>query len=252
MKKYAACIIPACPVRKKPSHKVEMTNQLLFGECVEVKKEKKEWWKIKSLHDNYVGWIRSNQLTEISEEEALKKNEYVTTALINPIVIGSSTMNVPIGSSLPEFSDNRGMVGKMEFQFNGHTCNKKKGPSDIQQLVMPWLHAPYLWGGRTPFGVDCSGFVQVVMKLAGIQMLRDARLQVDQGKEVATLSEAQTGDLAFFNDREEIVHVGILLSNNSIIHAAGKVRIDTIDEKGITNGDTGKRTHQLKTIRRIF
>jgi gamma-D-glutamyl-L-lysine dipeptidyl-peptidase len=117
---------------------------------------------------------------------------------------------------------------------------------------MRWLNAPYMWGGRTVLGVDCSGFVQVNYKMMGIDLPRDAWQQAQEGKAVKKLKDAQTGDLAFFNDKEEIVHVGILLNNEQIVHASGKVRIDLIDRKGIINADTGKRTHQLEAIRRCW
>ncbi len=122
----------------------------------------------------------------------------------------------------------------------------------IIELTMKWLNAPYLWGGRTIFGVDCSGFVQVNFKMMGIDLPRDAWQQAQEGRTVKKLKEAVCGDLAFFDDNEEIVHVGILLSSDQIIHSAGKVRIDTIDKKGIINSDTGKRSHRLRLIKRIF
>ena len=100
------------------------------------------------------------------------------------------------------------------------------------------------------FGVDCSGFVQVNFKMMGIDLPRDAWQQAQEGRMVNKLKETVCGDLAFFDDKEEIVHVGILLGNEQIIHSSGKVRIDTIDKKGIINSDTGKRSHSLRVIKR--
>lgn len=117
---------------------------------------------------------------------------------------------------------------------------------------MPYLNAPYQWGGKSPFGIDCSGFTQMVYRLAGYQLKRDASQQVMQGKTVA-LSDAQVGDLAFFtNEAGRITHVGLMLDNNRIMHASGKVRIDTLDEQGIIHHETKQYTHQLNIMKRII
>jgi cell wall-associated NlpC family hydrolase len=164
-------------------------------------------------------------------------------------------MNIPFGSSLPGFVDGKGKLNDLEYSFNGNFINRKNvkpDPNILQQLTAQWLNAPYMWGGRTILGVDCSGFVQVNYKMMGIDLLRDAWQQTQQGTTVKKLKEVICGDLAFFDDKDEIVHVGILLSPDQIIHASGKVRIDTIDKKGIINTDTGKRTHLLRSIKRYW
>jgi cell wall-associated NlpC family hydrolase len=143
----------------------------------------------------------------------------------------------------------------LEYDFRGSFTNRKKmGPNadTLKQLTAQWLNAPYMWGGRTIFGVDCSGFVQVNYKMMGVDLSRDAWQQAQQGKTVTKLKEAVCGDLAFFDDKEEIVHVGILLGPEQIIHASGKVRIDRIDKKGIIHADSGKRTHLLRSIKRYW
>jgi gamma-D-glutamyl-L-lysine dipeptidyl-peptidase len=114
------------------------------------------------------------------------------------------------------------------------------------------LNSPYLWGGKTPFGIDCSGFTQMAYKLAGIKLRRDAWQQAEQGHTINLLEETEPGDLAFFdNDEGNIVHVGIILRDHKIIHAAGKVRIDSIDHYGINNKELKKYTHKLRLIKRM-
>jgi len=250
----AVCIVPAAPVRKKASHKTEMINQLLFGEKMFILKEKRGWSKVQSMHDNYEGWIRNNLIMAI--EEGLVNNSFVTGDLFNTINFNGSKMHIPMGCTLPGFAGKGGELGSAVYNFKGFSFNRaeiKPGEQIVQQLTMQWLNAPYLWGGRTPFGIDCSGFVQVIFKMMGIDLLRDARQQVGQGMKVKKLADAQCGDLAFFGrPKGKITHVGILLNFSEIIHASGKVRIDKIDKKGIINGDTGKRTHSLMVIKRYW
>jgi cell wall-associated NlpC family hydrolase len=147
------------------------------------------------------------------------------------------------------------MLGPISYQFEGNAVDREKITATVEQLeaaALRWINAPYLWGGRTIFGVDCSGFVQMNFKMMGIDLPRDAWQQAQRGENVKKLRLAEKGDLAFFDDNEEIVHVGMLLDPTRIIHASGRVRIDTIDKKGIIHSETGKRTHQLRAIRRIF
>jgi len=253
---YAIVNVPAAPMRRKARHQREMVSQLLFGEAVQILKVKgKLWVKVCSLHDNYAGWMTQTLLREVDEKEAKQECNVVTTDMVNTVIFRDQKMNIPIGASLPFLQEGKGRVNDVEYSFTGNYFNRKKiqpNAEIVQHLTMQWLNAPYMWGGRTPFGVDCSGFVQVNFKMMGIDLNRDAWQQAQQGKTVKKIKEAVCGDLAFFDDKEEIVHVGILLNAEQIIHASGKVRIDTIDRKGIVNSDTGKRTHELRSIKRYW
>lgn len=252
---YAVVSVPAAPMRRKPRHQREMVSQLLFGEMVQVLREKGELWvKVQSLHDEYEGWMTRTLLTEISEKEATVPVQALTTGLINTIHINGQSMHLPMGASLPGLNNGKGKIGALEYEFTGNAGNPSAESASgelVESLSRQWLNAPYCWGGRTLFGVDCSGFVQVNFKMMGIALPRDAWQQAQDGESIKKLKEAQKGDLAFFDDKEEIVHVGILLDSEHIIHASGKVRIDRIDKKGIINSDTSTRTHRLQAIRRF-
>lgn len=251
---YAIVIAPAAPVRRKAKHQAEMVNQLLFGDAVRVLKAKKEiWYKVQSLHDNYEGWVTSHMLEPVAEAEARQPSLFMTAAALNSIQLGETTLQVPAGASLPGFVDGSGHIGRHTYQFSGAVLARvtvERTPELVEQTATAWLNTPYLWGGRTLMGIDCSGFAQIVFKMLGTDLSRDAWQQAQEGITVNKLKEAVAGDLAFFDDRDEIVHVGILLSPDTIIHAAGKVRIDKIDKKGIIHSDTGKRTHSLRAIKR--
>ena len=253
---YAVVSVAAAPVRRKPDHRKEMVNQLLFGETVKVVKEKGELWvKIRSLHDDYEGWMTNTLLEPVDEAFANTRSTFATTDMLNVADIGDKKINIAVGSSLPFFAGGKGKLGKLEYNFSGHYFKRDEQvptPELIKQLTTVWLNAPYLWGGRSPLGVDCSGFVQVIYKLMGIDLPRDAWQQAQEGRPVKKFSESQPGDLAFFDNKEDIVHVGILLGDEQIIHASGKVRIDAINRKGIVNAETGKRTLRLKAIRRVW
>ncbi len=253
---YAVVTVAAAPVRRKPDHRKEMVNQLLFGETVKIVKTKNErWCKIRSLHDDYEGWMTMTMLEETDEKTATTMSRFASSDILSAVQVGDKTINIPAGSSLPSFRDGKGKLGEQEYVFQGsYVTRDQQVPGDelVKKLTGTWLHAPYLWGGRSPLGVDCSGFVQVIFKLMGIDLPRDAWQQAQQGKAVKKFSEAQTGDLAFFDNKEDIVHVGILLGNGQMIHSSGKVRIDNIDKKGIVNTTTGKRTLRLRAIRRMW
>lgn len=252
---YAICTVAAAPVRKEPDHRSEMVNQLLFGETLQVLEEKAEWLRIKSRYDDYEGWLTYHLVGEIDKTIAFQPLEYVAISPLNMVQTPQGLIQISMGSHLTGYNSNKEHLWREDYEYRGSVkslIGVFNGAS-IKSFALEWINVPYLWGGKTIMGVDCSGFVQTVYKVFGMKLKRDAYQQAEQGSKVESLSKAKEGDLAFFHNASgRIIHVGIILQGNKFIHASGKVRIDTIDEKGIVNNETGMRTHELHSMKRYF
>ena len=246
---YAINLNPVLPVRSEPKEQAEMTTQLLFGEVFSVLEETEKWLYISNQTDNYEGWIDSKMATIISAEEFTQLSAQTPMCIFKPVAecfVDDGKITLPAGSLVRSFGD-------YEFPPDGLMKRGQQPPSGnlITSIAKSFLNAPYLWGGKTIFGIDCSGLVQVVFSICGLQLPRDASQQAECGELVSSLAEAQTADLAFFeNANGKIIHVGILLDNESLIHASGKVKIEKIDNTGIISQSTGEYTHKLKFIKR--
>ena len=247
------CLVPVAPLRSQPSHRSEMVSQLLFGELCELLETSGDFVKVKLQYDNYEGWCQSVQLSECENLEPGKN--VLAGEWSNSILINGHAAMIPFGSSISFLQQNEVCVKGMTIEYNGafilpNEC--KWTEVALKRVTDNFLNAPYLWGGRSVYGIDCSGFTQLVFRCFNIYLHRDAAQQATQGEAIGFLQEAQPGDLAFFDNSEgKITHAGILLSANTIIHSSGKVRIDNIDNMGIVNSDSGKRTHQLRVIKRM-
>ena len=258
--KYAIACSAVIPLRPEPSEKAEMLTEIMFGEHVEIFETTGNWAKVRNAYDGYEGWIDKKTLVEISESYyislKLKSGHYVIANLFSyAIDEKESAYLLPAGSTLPEFNeeDLSFKIGAKHFclsqqpAFRGNTIREI-----IINSAQTFLNSPYLWGGKNPFGIDCSGLSQVCYKIAGIALPRDASQQVKSGVPVSFLENAKPGDLAFFdNDEGNITHVGIILGSGKIIHSSGKVHIDTIDHQGIYNNDLKKYTHKLRVIMNV-
>jgi len=242
--KFAVCNVPVAHMRLLPDHRQELTSQFLFGERGTVVESRKDGWAlIQHQWDGYMGWCRMNQF-DLSENEPLPP-AMVTSAIMSDLRISGTAMNIPLGSVIDPELQVAGDVTTISLQ------EQVFSRENVIKFSNQFLNTGYLWGGRSIFGIDCSAFVQSVYRLMNIHLLRDAKMQVSHGEVVGFLQEAECGDLAFFEEEGEIMHVGILLNDHEIIHASGKVRIDAIDSAGIVNSTTGQRTHQMRIIKRL-
>ncbi len=258
--KFGICKLSVIPLRQEPNHKSELVNQMLFGELCQVTESDNEWLKITLTDDSYQGWVEKKQISLIDENEFKRLNQaepFYSLDLVQHIHNSTSNQHIPIllGGKLYAPRNNAFKIADCVYEFDGNqteTINEIKRSQLLENAYL-YLHSPYLWGGRSPFGIDCSGLAQMAYRLSGISIFRDTSQQVEQGDTITFLSEAKKGDLAFFDDDEgNIVHVGIIISGNSIIHASGKVRIDQIDHQGIYNWEKGGYTHKLRIIKSLL
>jgi len=251
---YGICNLAMIPLRAEASDRSEMVSQVLFGEAFEILEWQDKWVKIITAADSYTGWIDRLQfamLGHIAFKSLLQTPTHLTYRPITQAwkIADNSVIYLPAGSSLAFLVGTISHVGNQEFEIIGEI-----GETDhITNVARSYLNTPYLWGGRTHFGIDCSGFTQVVYKLCGYNLKRDAHQQAEEGTLVNRLSDGKLGDLAFFDNAEgRITHVGILLNRGQIIHASGKVKIDSIEDKGIYSEELKRYTHKLKLIKRYF
>lgn len=244
-------------LRREPSESSEMVSQLLFGERFTIIENYNGWLRIISNFDSYEGWLDS-KLTELTPDDQLIgfDNLMVPNTLFSAKKIGSQyPIRLCPGSSIYDYKN-----GSFSVNGSSYTCINSPFTDttdnlgdEVIRLAKVFVNSPYLWGGRSPYGIDCSGLVQVVYKILGVSLPRDAGQQVKIGETVDFINMVQTGDLAFFDNQEDfITHVGILLNSGKIIHSSGFVKIENIDHQGIFNAETQKYSHKLRVIKRIL
>lgn len=253
--KFGISNLAIVPMRGKAADESEMINQILFGEHFKVLESRKNWSRIRLAHDSYEGWICNKQWIKLSEEDyrQLDKDVSTVTTDILDIITKNNHQPIVIGSILPFFKSGHAVINKEMYQFNGLTTPGFVKKVKLVENSLIFLNAPYLWGGRSPLGIDCSGFTQIVYRLQGVHLPRDAYQQSEIGSTLSFIEESEPGDLAFFDNIEgRITHVGIILEDNHIIHSSGKVRIDRIDQQGIFNSEKGNHTHKLRIIKSII
>ena len=247
---YGICNLSIIPLRAEAADTSELVSQILYGEIFKVLEVRSKWSRIRLAFDSYEGWIDNKQFTSLLEEEYKSLNnekprlssdlvEFITTS-------ENQLLSICMGSSLNG-------LHLLNHTFEGDSISETFQKQHLVKTALLYLNAPYLWGGKTPFGIDCSGFTQMVYKLNGHHLQRDASQQVTQGEPLSFIEESEPGDLAFFDNSEgKIEHVGIIMKDNQIIHAHGKVRIDGLDHTGIFNYETRTYSHQLRVIKRII
>jgi hypothetical protein len=234
-----------------------MVTQLLFGEFYKVLEWKTDWLRLQCATDGYEGWMDGKLHQPVSQESYSRvwtiRPEVLACPFLKIRISGGVTLIVPAGSILPPDALNRVVFEIAGRTYTAGSCRKNTSAALYrpEQVVRQFLHVPYLWGGKSVFGCDCSGLVQTVMRICGTRLPRDAWQQAQVGKPIP-FGESRAGDLAFFkNEMGKIIHVGILTGASGIIHASGYVKMDRVDERGIFSIRGNRITHQMAETRRI-
>ena len=255
---YGVCRLSVVPVRNDPKHSAEQVAQLLFGDHYEVLEitADKQWTLIRIYSDQSEGWIDWGQHHNISEEyfQQINKTDYkITTDVASPVLYKKSPLTIVMGSIVPISSSELFKIEE-QFAFNGESkgLGQRRDADFIALMARKYLSSPFQWGGKSPFGIDHTGLVQMVFKIAGYPLPRNLKQLSSQGRKVTNLEESKPGDIAFFSAKgSALSHCGIILDDNRVIHASGQVRIDALTEEGIVVPETKVYTHFLLSIRRV-
>lgn len=257
------CALSVVPGRGEPTDKSEMVTQLLFGETFSILDENEKWFKVSLTHDQYECWVDKKQVDLLSDDSLLKSEPHLVADPYAQVIDSHSQSPIPVvmGSMLHHFDGSNFQMGNRTFLFKGKAVQvQDPAPENVHDLALKLLNLPYLWGGRSTYGLDCSGLTQLIYRMCGVSIPRDSFQQASLGQELDLVEEALDGDLGFFKNEEgRITHVGVVLTGQDtstagkmILHASGKVRLDPLDQEGIYNLETETYSHTLSSVKMLF
>lgn len=256
---HGVCHVPVAPMKESPSLQSEMVSQLLAGELVEILDLEGGWFLVMGLNDGLKGWVDVKMIEELLDEQVnVIQNSFAGMAPA-PLLCAKDQFGrsfyLPGGARLYTHGSSIAIAPgrNLEMEVKQHLVQPKfKSGKGLIQTAMTYNGAPFLWGGKTVFGIDCAGFVQTVFLLHGVPVPRKLDQLVEVGEVVSFNNEALPGDVAFFDNAEgNIVHTGLIVDQGRIIHAFGEVRVDLLDHEGIFNKYTRQYSHKLRVIKRF-
>ncbi len=250
--KQAIAVLAFIPLRSEASERSEMVSQIIFGETVDVLEEKAGWSYVKLHFDGYEGWCDTKMLRFCNTAIAplsgiILKRECMVKSAFGELLLSAGSVIRGLNSKRDSFCVD-GLTFLMESPLSKSNFLEAE---EAIQVLLSLRGVPYVWGGRTVWGIDCSGLSQLYGRLANIDLPRDASQQVKLGEEVMFVQDVMAGDLAFFGEDEKITHVGIVMQKDVILHASGHVRTDKLDQQGIFNQNKKGYTHKLRVIKRF-
>ncbi len=251
------CAVPVSPLRAEASHRSEMVSQIQFGEfCQLGEQDQTDWVRVTCCYDGYRGWCQRSHMQMAEPSWMQQQPGVLTRRWVSLAYFNGQPIRLPLGSSVAGVKRGRWYGTDNQVRLPGalwYPAAADRDARSIRQLALMFLNTPYLWGGKTVFGTDCSGLTQTLFRFFNLPLLRDAHQQATQGEMVESILDSRSGDLAFFGpEAKPITHVGLLLNKREIIHASGRVRVDSIDQQGIVDRTSGEHTHPLRMIRRYF
>jgi gamma-D-glutamyl-L-lysine dipeptidyl-peptidase len=275
-RQYGLVTVSVAVHKTKPSHSSELGNQLVMGTAVKLLKKESGWYFAQSLTDRYLGWVEPDHVALLTKEEldsALAARRLVVTSVFalvreRPAEEAEVVSDVVFGNLLRltgqangwlavELPDGRSgyLPAGAGSEYSSWKASRQAAPDAIEKTARLFVGVPYLWGGTSAKGFDCSGFTKTVFRANGVELDRDADQQALQGEAVPMVNDLaalRKGDLLCFGPRagvSRITHVGIYLGRKRFIHCAGRVRFNSFDPASPIYSES--LLGRLVTVRRL-